>query len=114
MNQRVLLVGDDEGVLESRALLLKPLETVKSSSSEAPAILLSQSFVVVVIGQSVAGPSAECIIAAAKNLENAPAVIAIRFPNEDLAVDVEVHETNSWQSPGWLKERIMDLLADRA
>ena len=106
-------MGDDEGVLESRALLLKPLETVKSSSFEAPAILFSQSFTVVVIGQSVAGPSAEWIIAVAKNLENAPALIAIRFPNEDLAIDVEVHETNSWKDPGWLKERVMELLAAR-
>jgi hypothetical protein len=113
MNQRVLLVGDDEGVLESRALLLQPLETVKSSSSKAPSILFTQSFDVVVIGQSVAVPSAEWIIAAAKSLENPPALLAIRFPNEDLAPGIEVHETNSWQSPGWLKERIMELLAER-
>ena len=70
-------------------------------------------FDVVVIGQSVAGPNAEWIIAAAKSLENAPALIAIRFPNDDLAIDIEIHETNSWQSPAWLKERVMQLLSER-
>jgi hypothetical protein len=113
MNQRVLLVGDDEGLLESRTLLLAPLETVKYSSPQAPALLFTQKFDVVVIGQSVDGPNAEWIIAAAKSLKNAPALIAIRFPNEDLAVDVEVHETNSWKDPGGLKERVLELLAHR-
>jgi len=114
MNGRILLVGDDEAVLESRALLLKPLETVKSSSSKAPAILISRSFDVVVIGQSVAVSNAEWIIAAAKGLECPPALIAIRYPNEYLATGVEVHETNTWQNPGWLKERVMELLAERS
>jgi len=113
MNERVLLVGDDEVLLESRALLLQPLETIKSSSSEALTLLFTQSFDVVVIGQSVAGPNAERIVAATKSFENPPALIAIRFPNEDLAVDVEVHETNSWKDPGWLKERVVELLKQR-
>ena len=113
MNQRVLLVGDDEVILETRALLLQPLQTVKTSSSDARDILLSQSFDVVIIGQSVAAPSADAIISAAKGLENPPALIAIRFPDEPVDVDVEVHETNSWRSPGWLKERVMELLAQR-
>ena len=114
MNGRILLVGDDEAVLESRALLLKPLETVKSSSSKAPAILISRSFDVVVIGQSVAVSNAEWIIAAAKGLEFPPALLAIRYPNEHLATGVEVHETKTWQNPGWLKERVMELLAERS
>jgi hypothetical protein len=113
MNQRVLLVGDDEAVLATRALLLQPLETVKSCSSDALDILLTQPFGVVVIGQSVERPSADWIIAAAKSLENSPALIAIRFPNEGLAMDVEVHETNSWKDPGWLKERVVELLKQR-
>ena len=113
MNQRVLIVGDDEGVLESRALLLNPLGVAISSSSDAVAILFSQSFDVVVICQSVSVPNAEWIIAAARSLANPPALMAIRFPNEDLAVNVEVHETNSWQGPGWLKERVVELLAQK-
>ena len=114
MNGRVLLVGDDEAVLVTRALLLEPLETVKSSSSEALVILFIQSFDVVVIGQSVAVSNVEWIVAAAKSLENPPGLIAIRYPNEYLTVDVEVHETNSWKNPGWLKERVMELLAERS
>jgi hypothetical protein len=113
MNERVLLVGNDHTVLETRALLLQFLETVKCASSEAKAMFCAQTFDVVVIGQSVEHPYAGWINAAALRLEKPPAIIAIRFPIEELAVSVEVHETNSWKDPGWLKERVTELISER-
>lgn len=114
MNERVLLVGDDEMILDTRALLLQPLETVKSRSSGALTALLSQSFSVVIIGQTVPEPIAQELILAAKTIDPPPALIAIRFPGEEVGRGVETYETGSWQSPSWIKERVMALLNERS
>jgi hypothetical protein len=113
MNERILIVGDDSLILDTRAMLLQPLETVKSTSHGAVATLLSQPFAVVIIGQTVPGPIAQELILAARSLDSPPALIAIRFPSQMTGLDVEIHETGSWKSPGWIKERVMELLAER-
>ena len=83
MKERVLLVGDDSLILDTRAMLLQPLETVKSPSRGALATLLGEPFAVVIIGQTVPGPVAQELIMAARSLDLPPALIAIRFPNEN-------------------------------
>jgi hypothetical protein len=113
MKERILLVGDDAIIQETRAILLEPLETIKSPSSRAVFTLISQPFDVVIIGQTVPGPVAQEIIRLATSLDSPPIVMAIRFPGEDVDLGVETHETGSRRSPGWIKERVIKLLADR-
>jgi len=59
MNQRILLVGDNPILMETRTRLLEPLETVGAKSSEAVAALLGQPFGVIIIGQTVSTAIAE-------------------------------------------------------
>jgi CheY-like chemotaxis protein len=111
--QRVLLVGDDPILLKTRARLLEPLETVEARSSEAKVALLDSTFDVMIIGQTVSATTAAELIRTARMLRPAPALMAIRFPGEDVDLGIETHETNSWESAGWIKEQVMELLAER-
>lgn len=113
MKERILLVEDDSPILDTRAMLLQPLEAVKSPSREALATLLHEPFAVVIIGQTVPGPIAQELVLTARSLDSPPGLMAIRFPSEMAGLDIEIHETGSWKSPGWLKERVMELLAER-
>jgi hypothetical protein len=70
MNERVLLVGDDEMILDTRAMLLRPLETVKSPSYGAVGVLLSQSFDAVIMGQTVPGLIAQELIQLARTFNS--------------------------------------------
>jgi hypothetical protein len=45
----------------------------------------------------------------AKLLDPATDLLAIRYPGESEGLGIEIHQTNSWNNPGGLKERVSEL-----
>jgi DNA-binding response OmpR family regulator len=111
---RILLVGDDPTLLQTRALILKDWETVSSTSAEALSAVHSGSFDIIVVGQTVPTGLALEIISAAEALTPSAHVIAIRFPDDESDLGVETHTTDLGAHPSWLRERVAFLLAKRS
>jgi hypothetical protein len=108
---RILLIGEDPILLSTRAMLLSDWETVITNSLEAAAVMEAQPFDIVIIGQLVTHRRFEELISHARMLDPAPALFAIRYPGECDRLGIEIHQTNSWDNPAWLKERVAELLA---
>jgi len=111
---RILLVGDDPTLLQTRALILKDWETVAANSKDALSTIHSWPFDIIVVGQTVPVGLATEIIAAAKAADPAAHVIAIRFPEDNSDLGVETHTTDLGTHPSWLRERVAFLLAKRS
>jgi DNA-binding NtrC family response regulator len=111
---RILIVGDDPTLLQTRALILKDWETISSTSAEALSAVHSGSFDIIVVGQTVSTGLALEIISAAEASTPAAHVIAIRFPDDDSDLGVETHTTDLGAHPSWLRERVAFLLAKRS
>ena len=73
----------------------------------------TQTFDVVIIGQLVPIAAAKELIAGARQLNPAPAILAIRFPGEEVDFGVETHTTDMHDHPGWLRECVAGLIAQR-
>lgn len=113
MKARILLIGEDEALLQTRAKLLADWETVTVNSTRAITALETQHFDLVVIGHSVPENSAIAVISAAGRLVKPVAILAIRLPGEEDHLGVETHTSDLHESPGWLPKRVSALLAER-
>jgi DNA-binding NtrC family response regulator len=111
---RILLIGDYQPLLQTRALILKDWETATVDSAKALRTIHSASFDIVVVGQTVSTGLALEIISAAEALNPSAHVIAIRFPDNDSDLGVETHTTDLGAHPSWLRERVAFLLAKRS
>jgi DNA-binding response OmpR family regulator len=111
---RILLVGDDQALLETRALILRDWETTKAKSTEALSSIHTGSFDIIIVGQTVSTGLALEMASAAKALNPPAHVIAVRFPEDDSDLGVETHATDLGVHPSWLRERVAFLLAKRS
>ena len=55
----------------------------------------------------------ESLISHAK-IPDGAGLLAIRYHGERDGLAVEIHQTNSWNNPGWLEDQVVGLLAQRA
>jgi DNA-binding NtrC family response regulator len=78
MKRRILLVGEDPALLETRALLLSAWETSIRDTRSALAAIQSETFDVVIVGQLVTAENARLLISAARKREPVPEILAIR------------------------------------
>ena len=115
MKARILLVGEDSVLLSTRAMLLAEWDPEIVSTNRALSLILAQPSVdVLIIGQLVPEMAAKRLIAEARKAEPAPAIVAIRFPEDEVELGVETYISNSWESPSWLRDCVARLIADRA
>jgi hypothetical protein len=104
MKERILLVGEDPPLLATRALLLAEWSTEIVNTKESSVAMRTQTFDVVIIGQLVPIAATKELIAESQELNPAPAILAIRFPGEEVDFCVETHTTGMHDHPGWLRE----------
>jgi DNA-binding NtrC family response regulator len=112
MNANILLVGDDLSLLTTRAMVLAQWRTEIASSSESLQILSVKPFDVVIIGQLVPAETAKQLIERSKSLDPMPSLLAIRFPGDELN-GIASYSTAAAISPGWLRDCVSRLLANR-
>ncbi len=113
MTERILLVGEDPGLLATRAFLLAEWQTEITNTRAALPAMQAKLFDVVIIGQLVSVAEAKRLIAEALKLNPAPSILAVRFIGEAIDLGVETHFANSEESPGWLRDCVARLLAKR-
>jgi hypothetical protein len=113
MKARILVVGEDLPLLESRALLLKDWETSIANSFAAKAEVKAQHFDMILLCHTVAEQNARDLIQAASLSGSSPVVLAIRLPGESDYPGAEMHTFNLWESPAWLPTRVSGLMAAR-
>jgi len=113
MKERILLVGEDRILLETRALLLAEWSATIASTKEALATIEQEPFDIVIIGQLVPEPAITQLIIAARKSSSAPAMLVIRFPGEEKDFGVEVQTTDSWDNPGWLRASVARMISKR-
>ena len=107
--RKILLVGDDESLLITRALLLSEWNTLAVNSKGAPEAL-KKPCDLMVLCQTVPLLNALTIIDLAKRLHPSPIMFALRFPEDSQQLGVKVHLVNSHDNPGWFRERVAELL----
>ena len=114
MSEHILLVGEDGLLLRTRALILADWQVTTALPHEAVDLMHAKAFDAVILGQMVPASKAAEIIGLVRELRPSPAVLLIRFPEDRERFDVETHTTDEHDDPGWLKERVAALLAERA
>lgn len=97
---RILLIGEDQNLLATRALLLSDWETETCRASEAKARLASRGFDALIIGQLVEEQSARNLIEVAK--QTGAKVLLIRYPDAMNSFDAETHTQDLNETPAWL------------
>ena len=112
MKERILLVGEDALLLETRAMILAEWQTVKSNTSEFRAHA-EKWFDVVILCHSVPLETAKAAIARIEQLDGGPSVLTIRHLEESEVLDGDVHLLNLYESPGWLRDHVARLLASK-
>lgn len=113
MKARILLVGEDLSLLETRALLLREWETFTANSLQAKDAVKAKDFHLVLLCHSVAEESARDLIQAATLSPSKPIVLAIRHPGGSEYPGAETHTVNFYESPAWLPTRVAGMLAER-
>jgi hypothetical protein len=113
MKARILLVGEDPGLLATRALLVSDWETENKDSRSAIAVLQTKSFDVVIVGQSVTAEKARLLIDAAHKQKAVPEILALRNPEDKVALAVERHFLDLRKSPAWLEQWVRAALSRR-
>jgi DNA-binding NtrC family response regulator len=114
MKERILLVGEDPVLLETRALLLSDWETEIKDTHSAIATIATEQFDVVILGQLVTAKNAQLVISSAKEKEPAPEILAIRNGGDSAALGVDTHQIDLLESPAWLKEWVGAALRKRS
>jgi CheY-like chemotaxis protein len=114
MNEKILLVGDDRNLLETRALILADWTTEIVDSRRALERLGSEIFDVVIVGQSAPRVTVTQLVHLSRQLVPSPSVLLLRFADEDEEFGVETHSAGLLhENPGWLKSRVGEMLAAR-
>ena len=114
MRERILLVGEDRVLLETRAFLLFEWETCIADTHGAVAAIQAESFDLVIVGQLVKARDAHLIISSAQAREPAPAILAIRSSGDADALGVDTHQVDLTESPAWLSEWVRCALEKRS
>jgi hypothetical protein len=94
------LVGEDENLLATRALLLSDWETKICRTDAAKAALNSNKIDAVILGQLVESSSARNLIELAK--QAGAKVLLIRYPGNRQKFDAETHVQDLEENPAWL------------
>jgi DNA-binding response OmpR family regulator len=113
MKERILLVGEDPGLIATRALLLSDWETEKCNAFQAMDRIERKTFDLLIICQSVPDTNAKLLISAAKQQAIPAEILLIRMDRngQDFGVDVRSHDL--WESPAWLRKSVVELLGER-
>jgi CheY-like chemotaxis protein len=113
MKQRILMVGEDSLLLATRALLLSDWETETANSYAAmERIYAGAAFDLVIIGHTIPQLGAHLLIDRLREQSSPPEIIAIRIAEED-DLEVETHISDLYESPGWLRKRVSEILTSR-
>lgn len=113
MKERILLVGEDPVLLETRALLLSDWQTEIKDTFHAIAALEAERFDVVILGQLVTAKNARLVISSAKRQEPVPEILAIRYVDDPADLGVDTHEIDLLKSPAWLRAWVKAALEKR-
>ena len=111
--RRILLIGEDYALMETRALLLSSWKTSISSSRDALDVMRQEKFDLIIIGQLVNFLKAADLIKEARAQAPPPKVLAIRFPGDPDSLGVETHILNSPDKPSWLIDKVVKMIGVR-
>jgi hypothetical protein len=112
MKARILIVGEDIGLLESRGYLLKDWETVTANSSQAKAGVGAEDFDLILLCHTVTEKNARDLIQFAALSQSRPLILAISYPGKNANLGVETHTLNLYESPAWLPTRVSGMMAE--
>ncbi len=89
------------------------METEEVNSYDAMDRIRAEAFGLVIIGHTISELTAKMLIWRIKDLSPPPEILAIRLAmgNDDL--EVETHISNLYESPGWLRKRVSEILTGR-
>jgi DNA-binding response OmpR family regulator len=110
---RILIVGEDLALLETRALLLRDWETLTANSSQAKTNVEAQNFDLILLCHTVTEKNARALIQAAALSQSRPLILAISYPGKNSNLGVETHTLNFYESPAWLPTRVAGMMAER-
>jgi hypothetical protein len=113
MKARILIVGEDPALLMTRSLLLKEWETATATSLQANIEVQANDFDLILICQSVTEENIKALIQSMPSSRWHPLILAIRYPGENTDLGVETHVNSPYESPGWLPDRVSEIMAER-
>jgi CheY-like chemotaxis protein len=113
MKERILLVGEDSHLLATRALLLSDWEIETVNSYDAMDRIRAGAFDLVIVGHTIPELGAKMLIWRIKDLRPPPEILAIRIAVGDDDLEVETHISDLYESPGWLRKRVSEILTGR-
>jgi CheY-like chemotaxis protein len=97
----ILIVGDDPGLLETRAYLLGDWQVSTTTSKDAAEVIWAKSYDLIIFCQTIPNETAQTLIDGAREMNPNVSALAIHLPGQAREVDANLYETQ-FENPGRL------------